>query len=141
MLGMYLYISKKSNNLLQGLLIFLCIFSKQNIGLLYTITVLIYELVDNKKLNLKYIKNQFIKFFIFLIPTVATILHLYFLGNLNEFLNYCIGSLFEFGNSNFIFTVPLYFLVIILASILIYILIKIQKSKFEKSVDNTFLEI
>lgn len=138
MLGMYLYISKKSNNLLQGLLIFLCIFSKQNIGLLYTITVLIYELVDNKKLNLKYIKNQFIKFFIFLIPTVATILHLYFLGNLNEFLNYCIGSLFEFGNSNFIFTVPLYFLVIILASILIYILIKIQKSKFEKSVDNTF---
>lgn len=136
MIGMYLYISKKSNNFIQGLLIFLCIFTKQNVGFFYTLTILICELVINKKLDFKYIKNQFIKFLVFLIPTIVTFLQLYFTGNLKEFFNYCIGSLFEFSNSNFAFTVPPYLLIIILTDILIFILIRALKKNF----DNDFLK-
>ena len=88
MIGMYLYISKKSNNWLQGLLIFLCIFTKQNVGFFYTLTVLIYELIINKKFDFKYIKNQFIKFFTFLVPASAIFLHLYLSGSLKGFFNF-----------------------------------------------------
>lgn len=140
MIGMYLYISKKSNNWLQGLLIFLCIFTKQNVGFFYTLTVLIYELIINKKFDFKYIKNQFIKFFTFLVPTSAIFLHLYLSGSLKGFFNYCIGSLFEFGNSNFVFTVPPYLLIIVFINILLYILTRVLKCKFENSIDNDFFK-
>lgn len=140
MIGMYLYIARKSNNILQGLLIFLCIFTKQNIGLFYALTIIIYELVNNKKFNMHYIKNQFIKFFIFLIPTLITFLHLYVSGNFNGFFNYCIGGLFEFGNSNFVFTVPPYLIMIIFTSIIVYALTRILKSKNINFIDNIFFD-
>ena len=57
LIGLSLYVSKKSNNLLQGLIAFLVFFTKQNIGIFYIISVLIYELYINK-LSKKYIINQ-----------------------------------------------------------------------------------
>ncbi len=140
MIGMYLYISKKSNNFLQGLLIFLCIFTKQNVGFFYTLTILIYELIDNKKFDFTYIKNQFIKFFIFLVPTIIIFLHLYFSGSLKGFFSYCIGSLFEFGNSNFVFTVPPNLLIIIFTGILIYILVRMLRKNIENNIDKDFFK-
>lgn len=140
MFGMYLYISKKSNNFIQGILIFLCIFTKQNVGFFYTLTVLIYELFINKKINLIYIKNQFIKFLVFLIPTSIMFLILYLQGNIWGFFNYCFGSLLEFGESNFIFTVPPHFLLIIFISILLYIITKIFKNKIGQNINDSFFE-
>lgn len=140
MIGMYLYIAKKSNNILQGLLIFLCIFTKQNIGLFYTLTILIYELISNKKFDTHYIKNQFIKFFIFLVPTSITFGYLYISGSFYGFFNYCMGGLFEFGNSNFVFTVPLYLLMIILISIIVYLLTRILKNRNLDTIDKKFFD-
>ncbi len=139
MIGMYLYISKKSNNILQGLLIYLSIFTKQNIGIFYALCVLIYELINNKKLNFEYIKNQFIKFFVFLIPTSITLLHLYLVGNLNGFLNYCIGGMLEF-TSNLVFIVPAYLFIIVLIAIILFIIVKILKKQLENIIDEHFFD-
>ncbi len=139
-IGMYLYIAKKSNNIIQGLLIYFCIFTKQNVGLFYTLTVLIYELINNKKLDIQYIKNQFIKFFVFLFPSLATLLYLYITGSFNGFLNYCIGGLFEFGNYNFLFIVPFNYIIIVFTSIIIYLLAIILKHRNIKVNDANFYD-
>lgn len=137
MIGMYLYISKKSNNIFQGLLIYFCIFTKQNIGIFYVLSVLVYELINNKKFNFEYIKNQFIKFFIFLIPTSITFLHLYLIGSFNGFLSYCIGGMFEFS-SNFIFIVPAYLFIIILIAIVLFIIVKLLKKQWINIINEDF---
>ena len=58
LIGLNLYITKKNNNVNQGILIFLIFFTKQNLGALYAITIIIYELYKNK-LSKKFIIDQF----------------------------------------------------------------------------------
>ena len=48
LIGINLYITKKSTNLKQGILIFLIFFTKQNTGIFYALSILIYELLNNK---------------------------------------------------------------------------------------------
>ena len=134
LIGMYFYITKKSNNIKQGIIIFLCLFTKQNVGIFYVLSVLIYELILNKKINLKYIKDQLKKIIVLLIPTLVFVLYLHFSGTIIDFINYCFGSLIEFGETNLIFTAPPYMILILLFSILIYIITIALKNRIKDKV-------
>lgn len=139
LIGLNLYISKKSNNFLQGILIFLIFFTKQNIGIYYAITILLYEL-HLENFSKKYILNQFKKFLFFIIPSAVLILKLYLDNNLFYFINYCFGGLFEFGNSNIVVTAPIYYFLIPISTLGIYIFTKIKKNTLFKEMDNMFFE-
>lgn len=139
LIGINLYASKKSNNILQGFIAFLVFFTKQNIGIFYIISVLIYELYIDK-LSKKYIINQFKKLFIFLIPTSILLLKLYFDNNLFSFLNYCFGGLLEFGKSNITFYTSLYYLLIPITTIVLYIITMCFRNTLFKNFENDFFE-
>lgn len=139
LIGINLYASKKSNNILQGFIAFLVFFTKQNIGIFYIISVLIYELYIDK-LSKKYIINQFKKLFIFLIPTSILLLKLYLDNNLFSFFNYCFGGLLEFGKSNITFYTSLYYLLIPITTIVLYIITMRFKNTLFKNLENDFFE-
>lgn len=137
LLGMYLYISGKSTNLKQGLIIFLVFFTKQNTGVFYALAVLVYELITTK-FNLKYIKDQFKKFFFFFIPTSILLLKMYFDNNLFDFINFCFGGLFEFGESNIVFTAAPFYYALPTTTITIYIFTMLKKNTIFKSLKDDF---
>lgn len=135
LIGLNLYISKKSNNFLQGILIFLIFFTKQNLGVIYAITIIAYELYLNK-LSKKFVLDQFKKFFFFLIPTTIIIGYMYLDGNLIGFLNYAFGGLLDFGNSNNVFIAYGYYSFIPFIVLGLYIFIAIKRKTIFKEVIN-----
>ena len=137
LLGIYLYITKKSTNFKQGLLIFLVFFTKQNTGIFYALSVIIYELFENK-LSKKYILDQLKKFIFFLMPSSLVLLFMHFNGNLEGFINYCFGGLFEFGGSNLVFTAAPFYYALPLSSIGIYIFTILKKDTIFKTFKNNF---
>ena len=137
LLGIYLYITKKSTNFKQGLLIFLVFFTKQNTGIFYALSVIIYELFENK-LSKKYILDQLKKFIFFLIPSSLVLLFMHFNGNLEGFINYCFGGLFEFGGSNLVFTAAPFYYALPLSSIGIYIFTILKKDTIFKTFKDNF---
>lgn len=137
LIGINQYITKKSSNIKQGIIIFLVFFTKQNTGIYYALAVLIYELLINK-ISKKYIVDQIQKFIIFMIPTSILLLLMYYKGNLNGFISYCFGGLLEFGGLNLVFsTTPFYFSLPI-ATIGIYIFTIIKKDSIFKNLTNDF---
>lgn len=134
-IGINLYLTNKSSNLKQGLLIFLIIFAKQNTGILYAVAVIIYELYL-EKFSKTFFKNQFKKLFYFLIPTTILLLHLYFNNILFDFINYSFGGLFEFRNKNIFFSGAFDYILIIFASILLYIFILLKRNTILVSIIN-----
>lgn len=137
LLGIYLYITKKSTNFKQGLLIFLVFFTKQNTGIFYALSVIIYELFENK-LSKKYILDQLKKFIFFLIPSSLVLLFMHFNGNLEGFINYCFGGLFEFSGSNLVFTAAPFYYALPLSSIGIYIFTILKKDTIFKTFKDNF---
>ena len=139
LIGLSLYVSKKSNNLLQGLIAFLVFFTKQNIGIFYIISVLIYELYINK-LSKKYIINQIKKLLFFLIPTCILLLKLYFDNNIFGFFNYCFGGLLEFGKNNFAFYASSYYLLIPIITIVLFVIALYYRNTIFKKLENVFFQ-
>lgn len=137
LLGIYLYITKKSTNFKQGLLIFLVFFTKQNTGIFYALSVIIYELFENK-LSKKYILDQLKKFIFFLMPSSLVLLFMHFNGNLEGFINYCFGGLFEFGGSNLVFTAAPFYYALPLSTIGIYIFTILKKDTIFKTFKDNF---
>lgn len=135
LIGLNLYITKRSSNLKQGILIFLIFFTKQNIGVLYAIIVMAYEFYKNK-LSKKFIVDQFKKFFFFLIPTILLILQMYFKGNLLDFINYTFGGLLDFGKSNLLFATTGYYPLIFVFSIILYVFIIVKRDLFTEVISN-----
>ena len=139
LIGLNLYASKKNNNILQGIIAFLVFFTKQNIGIFYILSVLIYELYVDK-LSKKYIFNQLKKLFIFLILTCILLIKLYFDNNLFGFLNYCFGGLLEFGKSNIALYTSFYYLLILIATFVLYIIIMYFRNILFKNLKKEFFE-
>ena len=139
LMGVNLYLNNKSSNLKQGLIIFLVFFTKQNMGVYYGLSVVVYELVKNK-FTLKYILDQFKKFIFFLIPSCIILAKMYFIdGNFFSFINYCFGGLFEFGEQNITVTAAPFFFAIPLSTIGLYIFTMIKRdSLFSKIKDEFF---
>lgn len=91
--------NSKFFNLIQGIIIYLVFFTKQNLGIYYFLGTLIFEFWNNKSLKDSFI--YFLKRFIsFAILTSITLLIMFFKGNLLDFVNMAFGGLFNFGSSN-----------------------------------------
>lgn len=131
--GMDLYISQKSNNILQGGIICLVFLTKQNIGIYYAIAILIYELYQSK-LNISYIKMQLKKFLFFCILMIIFIIPMVVQNNLYSCISYVFGGILDFGEKNFSFTAGINYYFIFLIIIVLYIFICIQKTKILKNV-------
>lgn len=135
LIGLNLYICKKSNNFIQGILIFLIFFTKQNLGAIYALTIIIYELYLNK-FSKKFIGDQFKKFFFFLIPTCFILLYMYIDGNLLDFINYAFGGILDFGKNNNAFIAYGYYSFIPLVVLAVYIFIVVKRKEIFKEVIN-----
>lgn len=133
LIGLNLYIMKKSNNLIQGILIFLIFFTKQNIGAIYAITIISYELYLNK-FSKEFIYNQLKKFLFFVIPLSFCIIYMWKNGNLNDCINYTIGGLLDFGTNNLVFSAYGYHVALTISVIMLYILIILKKDSIFKNV-------
>lgn len=96
LIGINFYITKKKtvfHNVIQGIVIFLIIMTKQNIGIYYGLAYVIIELIINRKKGIK----QIIK--TFCITSFGIMLYTIYLavsGNLYGFINYTILGLKEF---------------------------------------------
>lgn len=78
-------------------MIYLTIFTKQNIGMFYLIAVCFAEVYFSKRAALKNIIKQFIIVFLL---TLVTIILMWFQGNLQGFLNYTILGMIDFTGNN-----------------------------------------
>lgn len=138
-IGMYLYFSDKNSNIIQGFIIFLLFFTKQNTAIFYVLAIIIWELY-NYKFSKKFFKIQFQKFFAFLIPSVIIALFLYLGGNWKTFINYTFGGIFDFSNNNLCFTPEKYDLFIILLAIILSIALLANRKKLVTYIPSTFFD-
>lgn len=134
----------KRYNLWQGLIIYFIIFTKQNIGALYVLALIITEMYYNKKEGIKNLfKEGIISFSLLLISMV--VMHLN--GNLNGLINYTILGMSEFTTNNLkiqegIETIlATYVTIIIFSNILIIYLSKNKEIKDEKILVLIFFSI
>ncbi len=134
LIGLDFYINKKSNNIKQGIMIFLIFFTKQNFGVLYAIAIILYELYKDK-FSKKFIANQFKKFFVFIIPTGLILLQMYLKGNLLYFVNYAFGGLLDFGEKNVAILNFEYYALMPIVALIIYVLVLVKKSLFDKHIN------
>lgn len=130
----YLYLSeKKYFSFLQGLLIFLVFFTKQNMGIYYFLATIVYEFIYRKNFKIFFI-NQIKKISIFIVLSTIICLYFYLDNNLLNFLNYTFGGLLNFGNSNFSFSVSPYLLMTCLSILIIYFNLLFNKKIFPETV-------
>ena len=102
LLGIYLLIKNQiemsnKNILIQAIICFLIILTKQNIGLFYLIALLCIIIIKYKKESIKNILKIFLILGIF---SIVFILYLYFKGILNDFINYTVLGISDFANKN-----------------------------------------
>lgn len=100
--GIYLLIKNQiemsnKNILIQAIICFLIILTKQNIGLFYLIALLCIIIIKYKKESIKNILKIFLILGIF---SIVFILYLYFKGILNDFINYTVLGISDFANKN-----------------------------------------
>lgn len=99
LVGLNIYINRdktKYFNLIQGIIIFLILMSKQNIGIYYSIAYILTELILNKKYGFKDIIKTF---GITIIMLFTYIIYLFFMDNLENFISYTIIGIKEFSKN------------------------------------------
>lgn len=102
LIGIYIslkYLKQEKFNIINGILIYLIIFTKQNIGAYYLIGTIVLQFIL-KGINIKTIKDLLKQGMITLILTLTHLGIFYINGNLADFINYCILGIREFANSN-----------------------------------------
>ena len=99
--GIVLFFNKdkiKFYNLYQGIIIFACIFTKQNIGAYYLIAIIIVEITVDKKESIHFIIREIM---VALVCTLIAVGIMCFTGCFSGFLNYTIYGMNDFTTSNF----------------------------------------
>lgn len=128
LLGVNLYIKRNNNFFLHGLIMFLVFFTKQNVGVYYIIAMILCDLY-----LYKFSKNFFInlikKFSVFILFSSIMLLQMFFTGNLFDFINFAFGGLFEFKEQNVGFAASPYYLVIYIATFLLYLFVLFSRKK------------
>ena len=91
------------NIIFQGIAFFLVTFTKQNIGAMYILATIVYNIyfgIHEKKL-----KKNFYQIvgetFVFLILTTIKLTYMYLQGNLYQFINFTVLGMGDFANHNF----------------------------------------
>ena len=135
LIGINLYITKNENFLIHGLIMFLIFFTKQNIGAYYILAMIICDLYlykFSKKFFLELLK----KGSIFVLLSVIMLLQMYITGNILDFINFCFGGIFEFSESNISFAASPYYLVLFIATFMLYIFVLFKRKTLLKEVFN-----
>ena len=99
LLGVYLNLKwieeKKQHNAIQGIIMFLVLFTKQNIGVFYILGICLYQLIKEK--NIKNIIKQMVTLGIFV--GISMIIFIHF-DIFNDFINYAVLGIGEFAKEN-----------------------------------------
>ena len=99
LLGVYLNLKwieeKKQHNFKQGIIMFLVLFTKQNIGAFYILGICLYQLI--KERNIKNIIKQIVTLGI--LVGISMIIFIHF-GIFNDFINYAVLGIGEFAKEN-----------------------------------------
>lgn len=114
---LYLLNNKKNNDILIAYIIGLLFITKQSIGLYLLIPYLFYS------------KNKFKGIIYFLIPITIISIYLIYNNAFYKFIDYCFLGMFDFGTNNSYFSV----FTILEIFVVIYLIIKLIKSKFKDS--------
>lgn len=117
-----------------GVIMFLIIMTKQNVGVFFSIAYTLTQLIINKKDGLKNILKTFSIIAILFLSYFA---YLYFMGNLGGFINYTILGLKEFSNNILITAVE--YIIIDLLFIFFVGFIIIKKKYLEHTYINTII--
>ena len=134
------FLGQKKFNIINGIVIFLVLFTKQNIGAYYLIGTVLSQLCIRKidenmapiKLN-KVIINIIKQLFISIILTIISLIIMKLYGNLDGFINYCVLGIGEFAKNNRgleIVTIA-YFALASVILLFAIIIIKINKDKID----------
>lgn len=92
--------STKYSNIIQGIVMFLIIMTKQNIGILYFVGLICYEIVSEHNGKEKW-KNIFMQSSITGVLGILFLFSLQIQGNLIAFINYTMLGIQEFAQKNF----------------------------------------
>ena len=126
---------REKHNIIQGIIMFLVFFTKQNIGVFYILGICLYQIIKEKKL--KDILKQLI--IIGILIGIMTILFIYF-GIFNNFINYAILGISEFAQEN-IGGEGIYIIqnIVIISFIVVLSILLIKKEKIHEQVKNKLL--
>lgn len=139
LLGIYSYLKLDKNkylSYLQGFIIFLVFFTKQNIGIYYACSILIYEFIYRKNIA-NYLLNILKKGITFTIPLAITCI-IFFKNNiLKDFINCTFGGLLDFGSSNIIISTAPHIAIMLVIILALYFYIIFSKEKYLKNIITT----
>ena len=138
LIGINFYINKEKSmcyNVKHGIIIFLIIMSKQNIGIYYSLAYIIIELILNKKEGMKNLLKTFV---ITLFSCTLYLMYLYFNGNLVGFIGYTVLGLKEFSQNIFIDALD-YIIIDIL--IILFIVFVLYKKKYNPEDFNSIITV
>ena len=98
-LGILQRISKKQNFIVQGIICFLIFMTKQNIGILYIVGVILSQILtqENKKILIINITKELVTFSSLLL---GYFMYLIFTNNFDNFMNYTFLGVSEFAGKN-----------------------------------------
>ena len=148
-LGILIQISiKKGNikNILHGTIIFLIFLTKQNIGAIYILGIIIYDILQiiRTKEVKKYILETISELIVAFVCLIIFVIYMWHNSNLESFINYCILGISEF-HKNFgmdsVFQIITCLLTLLFFSIIAMILNRIIKVEYENKENNDFLLI
>src|SRR5574344_2785630 len=91
--------NNKKTYIIQGIIMFLTLFTYQKMGVGYLLALLLLEIWNNKNIKIA-IKNLSISIGIMLILIFVFIIYEKIIGNLYDFINMCILGIGEFGKEN-----------------------------------------
>ncbi len=112
----YILIKYDDNDKLSGLIVGLIFLTKQSVGFLFFLVMIIFS------------KNRLKRLLYFLIPVVIFVLHLILTDSLKDFIDLAILGLFDFGSKNV--TIKPIFLILYLV-LMIFLIYLCFKSKFK----------
>ena len=134
------YLGQKKFNVINGIIMFLVLFTKQNIGAYYIIGIILAQIIlkvtsTNQKENTQAKQNKviidiIIQLTITTILTIIALITMKLCGNLEGFINYCILGIKEFANNNVGLekNIIIYSAIIAVTLIFVGIIIKINKN-------------
>lgn len=138
------YENSKFIELLQGIVCFTIFFTKQNIGAFYILALLVYNLyrgINNKNIK-KYIMISIKELLVFALLLIIALIYMFFNGNIQQFINYCVLGIGEFANLNLTGSIiSILTTVFTLAFIILIEIISVKALKIEKAENLTVLTI
>ena len=117
--------------ILQGIITFFIIFTKQNIGIFYLVAII--TLIFLEKVT---IKKKIINIIALLAPVsilgIVVAMFFYYFGILNDFINYTVLGIVEFGQKNVDMHLPFFICVILVNALNIFIIKVMYKKRILK---------